>query len=187
MTAADLLTLARAGLPLPAWVTILSGRARPIAFWTTLLASTLLDWLDGSLARCIGPTPLGAVLDIEVDSWLTLSAVLAGVRLGRLPRPCAIPPVARYALAPGPAVDHRRWHHLAGRAQMAVLIAAPPAGRRLPGSRSRSQPCSWRRCSTWPDGATRRLASRGRAAGPVSLLAEMLAAGRTPEPMRVPA
>ncbi len=124
MTAADLLTLARAGLSLPAWVTILSGRARPIAFWTTLLASTLLDWLDGSLARCIGPTPLGAVLDIEVDSWLTLSAVLAGVRLGRLPRPCAIPSVARYALAPGPAVDHRRWHHLAGRAQMAVLIAA---------------------------------------------------------------
>jgi phosphatidylglycerophosphate synthase len=124
VTAADLLTLARAALSVPAWATIVSGRARPAAFWGSLLASTALDLLDGLLARRLGPTPLGAALDIETDSWLTLSTALAGVRLGRLPWPCAIPPLARYVLTPGSAVDLDRWHHAAGRAQMAVLIGA---------------------------------------------------------------
>ncbi|HLH67479.1 MAG TPA: CDP-alcohol phosphatidyltransferase family protein [Candidatus Dormibacteraeota bacterium] len=135
VTVADLLTLARAGLSLPAWATIVAGRAQRAAFWGALLASTLLDAVDGRLARCLGPTPLGAVLDIEVDSWLTLSAALAGVRRGRLPWPGAIPPIARYVLAPGPAADLGRWHQVAGRVQMAVLLLALSPFPRAPSPR----------------------------------------------------
>jgi hypothetical protein len=132
---ADLLTLARAGLSVPAWATIIAGRAQRAAFWGVLLASTLLDAVDGPLARCLGPSPLGAALDIEVDSWLTLSTALAGVRRGRLPWLSAIPPIARYVLTPGPAADLGCWHQVAGRAQMAVLLLALSPFPRAPSPR----------------------------------------------------
>lgn len=122
MTPADVVTLGRGLLSIPLVRTAVRRDRQAIAFWSAVIAATALDWIDGPLARRLGPTPLGQVLDIEVDSWLTLATALAAVRLGRLPRACLIPPILRYLLAPGPAVDHLSWHRWAGRAQMGVLL-----------------------------------------------------------------
>ncbi|MBA3823924.1 MAG: CDP-alcohol phosphatidyltransferase family protein, partial [Ktedonobacterales bacterium] len=48
------------------------GLAGWLGCGAVLVAGTALDWLDGPLARRLGPTHLGAALDIEADSWLTL-------------------------------------------------------------------------------------------------------------------
>jgi hypothetical protein len=124
---ADLVTLARGVLSMPVLRTVLVGHGSRQAAICALLAATVLDWVDGPLARRLGPTPYGAWLDIEVDSWLTLTTACAGVRLRRLPAVCLAPPLARYVFARGPANDHRPWHRMAGRAQMAVLLAAVSA------------------------------------------------------------
>src|SRR5256885_11046871 len=55
--------------------------ATRIAWALALSGSTLTDWIDGPLARRRGPTRLGRVLDLELDSWLTLATTLAGTRL----------------------------------------------------------------------------------------------------------
>ena len=121
---ADLVTLARAAFSLPAWIAVSTGRNTRTAFWATLVGSTVLDWLDGVLGRRFGESPTRGRVDIEVDSWLTLSTALAAVRLRRLPWVSLVPPLARYALAPGTAADHLRWEKFVGRVQMAVLISA---------------------------------------------------------------
>jgi phosphatidylglycerophosphate synthase len=139
-TAADLLTHGRGAVAaaLAGFVALaLSGpHAQPIlgswlALGYALFGATLLDWLDGPLARRAGPTRLGGALDIEVDSWLTLWCAVAAVTLGGLPWWCLLPPLAHY-LQPVHALRHGRlpagggplWGRLSGVAQMALLLAA---------------------------------------------------------------
>lgn len=124
MKVADAVTLARAGFSLPLWWTVGTGRGQSSALAATLTGSTILDWLDGHLGRRFGESRLRGRIDIEIDSWLTLSTALAAGRLGRLPWVCVVPALARYVLAPGTAADHRTWEKVAGRAQMGALMSA---------------------------------------------------------------
>jgi phosphatidylglycerophosphate synthase len=102
-----------------------------LAFDLALLAATLLDWLDGPLARRAGPTRVGGALDIEADSWLTLWCAAGAVAWGGLPWWCLVPPVAHY-LQPVYALRHGRlpagggptWTRVTGVAQMTVLLGA---------------------------------------------------------------
>jgi CDP-alcohol phosphatidyltransferase len=67
--------------------------------WLALLyGSILCDWLDGPIARHRGTTQLGALLDLEADSWLTLCAAAGAVQWGNLPLMTASPPLLRYGL-----------------------------------------------------------------------------------------
>ena len=72
--------------------------AARIAWPLALAGSTLTDWIDGPLARRRerGPTRLGRILDLELDSWLTLATTFAGTRLGTLHPICLITPSLRY-------------------------------------------------------------------------------------------
>src|SRR5215469_13823629 len=87
---ADVLTLSRAGTGsilaalVASGVRDRKGRAGRIGWLMVLLGVT--DWLDGRLARLLGPTRLGGALDIEADSWLTLCSAAAAVVWGDLPR-----------------------------------------------------------------------------------------------------
>ena len=123
LTAPNLLTLGRAGAAALLCGTAVSGRGRRVGFWALLVGCTLLDWLDGPLARRLGPTRLGALLDIEADTWLTFWGAAAGVRLGRLPGFGLVPPVLRY-LAPRTSSRIRPWQQAAGVAQMVVIAGA---------------------------------------------------------------
>ena len=136
-TAADALTLARmatGGMLAGLVAAHVNGRARP-ARWAaclmTLAAGSLVDWIDGPFARKVGPTRLGAVLDIEADSWLTLWSAAAAVSWRSLPGFCLVPPVMRYLLpisqiAQGsvPRGGGPWWSRATGIAQMALIIAA---------------------------------------------------------------
>lgn len=142
-TLADTLTLVRAAVAALLAGLVVSGvrdhtgLAGWLVFGTALLAATALDWLDGPLARRLGPTRLGAVLDIEADSWLTLWCAAAAAAWGGLPWIVLLPPLAHYL---HPALALRRgalpsgggpwWARLVGVAQMALLLAAllPLAG-----------------------------------------------------------
>jgi phosphatidylglycerophosphate synthase len=105
--------------------TALSGRGRRVGLVALLLGCTACDWLDGPLARRQGATRLGAVLDLEADSWLTLWAAAAAYRLDRLPGPNLLPPTLRYLVAPGAAeTPLRPWQRAAGVAQMVVIAGA---------------------------------------------------------------
>src|SRR5579859_493170 len=72
---ADWITLSRAGVAM--LLLARAGTSRRTAAmdwlaWTGLLAgATVLDWLDGPLARRHGPTGWGTTADLEADSWLT--------------------------------------------------------------------------------------------------------------------
>jgi phosphatidylglycerophosphate synthase len=102
-----------------------------LGFGAALFSATVLDWLDGPLARRAGTTRLGGALDIEVDSWLTLWCAAGAVAWGGLPWWCLIPPLAHYLL-PVYALRHGRlpagggpaWSRAAGVAQMTVLLSA---------------------------------------------------------------
>jgi phosphatidylglycerophosphate synthase len=136
-TLADLLTLARwmvGALLLGSVTTGLAGRSEPLAwlaFGAALLAATVTDWVDGPLARRLGPTALGAALDIEADSWLTLWCAGAAVAWVGLPWLCLAPPLLRYTQ---PLLDLRAgrlprgggpwWGRVTGVAQMVLLIGA---------------------------------------------------------------
>jgi phosphatidylglycerophosphate synthase len=111
--------------------TAFSGRGRRTTLVALLLGCTVCDWLDGPLARRLGPTPLGAALDLEADSWLTLWAAVAAFRLGGIPGIGLLAPALRYPLAAGTTAAHRPWQRAAGVAQMAV-IAWALTGRRPP-------------------------------------------------------
>ena len=121
LTAPNVLTLSRAGAAAMACGTAFSGRGRRAALVALLLGCTVCDWLDGPLARRLGPTRLGGVLDLEADSWLTLWGAVAGVRLGGLPAVSLLPPALRYPLAAGRPSDLRQWQRAAGVAQMVVI------------------------------------------------------------------
>jgi phosphatidylglycerophosphate synthase len=113
--------------------------AAKIAWPLAVSGSTLSDWIDGPLARRRGrgPTRLGRVLDLELDSWLTLATTFAGTRLGSLDAPCLITPLLRYlAMASPISYEDIRAVGTSGRArnlgitQMALALAsfAPFAG-----------------------------------------------------------
>jgi len=73
---ADVLTLSRAEIGAVLAGLVASGirDRRGSAGWIgwLILLFGVTDWLDGTLARWIGPTGLGGALDIEADSWFTL-------------------------------------------------------------------------------------------------------------------
>jgi len=138
LTRANLLTLSRAGSAgLLAGTTAAPRVGRRIA-WMALLWGGPSDWLDGRLARLDGPTSLGALLDIEADSWLSLWAAAAAYRAGDLPALGLLPPVVRYVI-PGllvryrcPRPTERPWQRIAAGVQ-AVAVAltlAPGSGLR---------------------------------------------------------
>ena len=113
--------------------------ATRIAWPLALGGSTLTDWIDGPLARRRGPTRLGRVLDLELDSWLTLATTLAGTRLGTLDAICLVTPSLRY-LAMASPISYEDVHAVGksdrarnlGFTQMALALAsfAPFAGGR---------------------------------------------------------
>lgn len=125
MTAADLLSLSRVGAGCLLARAALTGRGRRPAWWALVLGCTLTDWLDGPLARRLGASPRGDLLDIEADSWLTLWSAVAAFRLGGLGGWVLLAPALRYPLAAGrPAPPLRPWQRAAGAAQMTSLCAA---------------------------------------------------------------
>jgi phosphatidylglycerophosphate synthase len=106
------------------------GPSRGIAF-ALLLGAVASDWVDGPLARRDGPSRLGAVLDIEADSLLTLGGAAAATAWGGLPRIALLPPALRYldpvlALCRGedPSGGGPWWCRASGAAQMALFLAA---------------------------------------------------------------
>jgi phosphatidylglycerophosphate synthase len=136
-TLADVMTLSRgasaavlAGLVVSG-IRDREGLAGKLGWSLILLEATAVDWLDGPLARKLGSSPLGAVMDIETDSWLTLWSAISAAAWGDLPRWCLLPPIARYL---DPTLDLSRgklphgggpwWSRLTGTAQMALFLAA---------------------------------------------------------------
>jgi len=132
---ADALTLSRGanGAVLAGLVTSGIRDRKGIAGWIGWLMPLLgvTDWLDGPLARRVGPTRIGGVLDFEADSWLTLWSAVGTVAWGKLPGWCLLPPIIHYL---EPAVAFRQsnlprgggpwWYRIAGVGQMGLLIVA---------------------------------------------------------------
>ncbi|HXM55518.1 MAG TPA: CDP-alcohol phosphatidyltransferase family protein [Candidatus Dormibacteraeota bacterium] len=131
LSAPNALTLTRAGAAGMACGTAFSGAGRRSTLAALLLGCTVCDWLDGPLARRLGPTRLGAVLDLEADSWLTLWGAAAAYRLGGLPGAALLAPALRYPLvaAASRRTPHRAWQRAAGVAQMAVIACGLTARR----------------------------------------------------------
>ncbi|HEX9266846.1 MAG TPA: CDP-alcohol phosphatidyltransferase family protein [Candidatus Limnocylindria bacterium] len=114
--------------------------AAKLAWPLAVTGSTLTDWIDGPLARRRGrgPTRLGRVLDLELDSWLTLATTFAGTRLGTLDAICLVTPSLRYFAMASP-ISYEDVHAVGksdrarnlGITQMALALAsfAPFAGR----------------------------------------------------------
>jgi phosphatidylglycerophosphate synthase len=145
LDAVDALTLSRGlGASIVAASALAGSRDRrsyaaKLAWPLALSGSTLTDWIDGPLARRRGrgPTRLGRVLDLELDSWLTLATTLAGTRLGTLDAICLITPSLRY-LAMASPISYEDVHSVGksdrarnlGITQMTLALAsfAPFAG-----------------------------------------------------------
>lgn len=102
--------------------------------WISLIYGAIVsDWLDGPIARRLGTSEVGAMFDIEADSWLTLCSSAAAVTGGGLPAYVMAPPLLRYLrlAALGPYVPYRQlvsgdplWTRHVGMAQMTLFIAA---------------------------------------------------------------
>jgi phosphatidylglycerophosphate synthase len=102
--------------------------------WTALVYGAIVsDWLDGPIARRLGTSEVGAMLDIEADSWLTLCSGAAAVTWGGLPAYVVAPPIVRYLRLAvlRPFVPYRQlvsgdplWTRHIGMAQMTLFIAA---------------------------------------------------------------
>ena len=143
LDAVDAITLSRGLAASIVAASALAGSRRSyaatLAWPLAVIGSTLTDWIDGPLARRRGrgPTRLGRVLDLELDSWLTLATTLAGTRLGTLDAPCLITPSLRY-LAMATPISYEDVHAVGktdrarnlGITQMALALAsfAPFAG-----------------------------------------------------------
>ena len=175
LTAADHLTLGRAALGTTLLALVAAGthdRAGPsgrFGFASVLLGATVADWVDGPVARRLGSTDLGAVLDIEADSLLTLGAAAAAVAWGGLPKASLLPPLLRYA-DPVRALRRGRtfvgggpwWCRLSGAAQMGLFLAA---------------------LSPWPTLPDRRLGVAAALIGATQAMTQaMQTVGRRPEP-----
>jgi len=118
------------------------GHGRGVA-GLALVAGIVTDWFDGKLARRFGATRLGAVMDIESDSLLTLAMAVAAVRWAHLPRYVLIPPLLRYSdlvrtLRRGEIFtgDAIWWCRASGAAQMLLFLSATVANQRGVASRS---------------------------------------------------
>jgi phosphatidylglycerophosphate synthase len=143
LDAVDAITLSRGLAASIVAASALAGSRRSyaakLAWPLAVIGSTLTDWIDGPLARRRGrgATQLGRVLDLELDSWLTLATTLAGTRLGTLDAPCLITPSLRY-LAMASRISYEDVHAVGktdrarnlGITQMALALAsfAPFAG-----------------------------------------------------------
>ena len=130
LTRANLLSLSRAwGAGLLAGTAATPPLGRGTA-WLALLWGGPSDWLDGPVARLDGATALGAILDIEADSWLTLWAAVAAWRLGALPSWSVLSPLLRYLIPvvqtqlKGHRPVDRPWQRTAAGLQMLVLALA---------------------------------------------------------------
>jgi phosphatidylglycerophosphate synthase len=105
LTPVDAMTISR-GLAAAQLVGLLASGVRHrtgLAGWlgwcSMVYGSIVCDWLDGPIARRMGTTSdLGAVLDLESDSWLTLTAGASAAAWGGLPAYCLAAPVMRYIL-----------------------------------------------------------------------------------------
>ncbi len=104
LTAVDAMTLSRgfaaavlAGL-LVSGIRHRTGLAGWLGWGSLVYGSIVCDWLDGPIARRLGATSeLGALLDLEGDSWLTLAAASSATAWGELPIYCMAAPLVRYA------------------------------------------------------------------------------------------
>jgi phosphatidylglycerophosphate synthase len=102
--------------------------------WIALLYGAIVsDWLDGPIARRLGTSDVGAMFDIEADSWLTLCSSMAALTWGGIPAYAITPPLARYLriAALRRWVPYRQlvsgdplWTRHIGMAQMMLFIAA---------------------------------------------------------------
>jgi phosphatidylglycerophosphate synthase len=111
-----------------------SGLAGWLGWGSLIYGSIVCDWLDGPIARRLGMTSeLGAVLDLESDSWLTLAAASSATAWGGVPAYCMAAPLARYALLLAALrripygqiyADEPAWARPLGIAQMALFTAA---------------------------------------------------------------
>jgi phosphatidylglycerophosphate synthase len=111
-----------------------SGLAGWLGWGSLIYGSIVCDWLDGPIARRLGMTSeLGALLDLESDSWLTLAAASSATAWGGVPAYCMAAPLARYALLLAALrripygqiyADEPAWARPLGIAQMALFTAA---------------------------------------------------------------
>jgi phosphatidylglycerophosphate synthase len=124
VTAPNLLTLSRGLAASLLCGAAFSKRGLGAAWPALILGCTAADWLDGPLARRRGPTPLGGLLDVEADSWLTLWAAIAAYRRKRLGGFVLVAPALRYPLVRLRGGPVRSWQRLAGVAQMVVLCSS---------------------------------------------------------------
>lgn len=139
LTPVDVLTLSRgvaaAGLIglMVAGIRDRRGTAGWIGWLALLYGAILCDWIDGPLARRLGTSEVGALLDLESDSWLTLCTAGAAVAWGDLPAVVLAPPALRYLLLLSAlrhssyAASHGfepRWARPAGMLQMLLFISA---------------------------------------------------------------
>jgi phosphatidylglycerophosphate synthase len=140
LTAVDAMTLSRGFAAAVLVGLIISGvrSRRGVAGWlgwgSMVYGSIVCDWLDGPIARRLGATSeLGALLDLETDSWLTLATGSSAIAWGGLPAYCLAAPITRYALLaaalrsiPYAQVyrDEPAWARPLGISQMALFTAA---------------------------------------------------------------
>ncbi len=140
LTVVDAMTLSRGVASAVLVGLLVSGvrRRNGVAGWlgwgSLVYGSIVCDWLDGPIARRLGATSeLGALLDLESDSWLTLTAAFSAATWGGLPGYCMAAPLARYALMVAALrripyariyADEPPWARPFGIAQMALFTAA---------------------------------------------------------------
>jgi phosphatidylglycerophosphate synthase len=111
-----------------------NGLAGWMGWCSIVYGSIVCDWLDGPIARRMRATSdLGALLDLESDSWLTLAAGASAAAWGGLPAYCLAAPLARYiflfaALRKLPYseiyIGEPPWARQTGIAQGALFTAA---------------------------------------------------------------
>ncbi len=139
LTLIDLMTLSRGWVAaiLPGLLASGIRDRRGVAGWIGWLAllygAIVCDWLDGPIARRVGTSDLGVLLDREADSWLTLCAAAGAVGWGGLSMGVVLAPLVQYALmvdalrtTPYPEVyaNEPGWVRHLGIVQMVLFIAA---------------------------------------------------------------
>lgn len=138
----------RAGRRIPDAVTMLRALAllplvavpfaSPWTFWSLAVLVSLLDLVDGALARRLGATAAGAVLDMETDQLTIATFALLVVAAGGAPhvlllplmRPAFVLAAWRYGLPatdPKPVHgDNRRGRRVCAAVMIALLLALMP-------------------------------------------------------------